>query len=92
MKMLACQLNGHQMVTNESSPSLGQGCIQAEEAVLRSCTSRSDALQIKCKSACLLGSEPRQERNLALYWKHTILLVHISQMPVISSREYQVKD
>lgn len=62
------------------------------QAVLQCCTSMSDTLQIKCKSTCLLGSKPRQDRNPALYRKHTTLLVCISQMLVISSRDYQVKD
>lgn len=73
-------------------PFRDQAVSRQRPAALQPCTEMLDALQIKCKSACLLGSQPVPGSNLALYWKHTTFLVYIPQMPVISSRKYQIKD
>lgn len=83
----------HGMVINECSLPRGTRLNPGRgKALPRRCTSMRNALQIKCKSTCLLGGEPVQGRSLALYWKHSILLVHIPQRPVISSRKHQIKD
>lgn len=90
--MQACQLNNIRWLQMNNSPSQGTRLHAGKGRLRYYSTEVSGALQIKCKTPCLLGSKPDQERNLALYWKHTALLVHIPQTPAISSRNYQVKD